>query len=676
MLKKTIRRQVLVPLTLTFVILVASFLYASYQIRIHDYDMRLTSRHQRVQNVMLSLISNRISTMTAIAEFIADQKRFQSAMENSDREQLVQHGKALYQRLYNQQQITHFYFHTPEGLNFLRVYQPENRSETSPRFTMIAAMERDEPAAGLELGGNGTFTLRLVFPWFVNQQLLGFIELGQEIDPILRELKEITTIDFIVTLNKAFLERDSWEVGMQMMGRSADWELLKESVVIDNTLAMDSKTIAALITDENLHQAQGVAAKVDGRTYRGRGFPLEDAGGNRVGEFVLLDDLTDNVTAFRHYIVQIAAFSLLLSVGLFIFSFRVLGRVDHQLIESRQRLEAELENQARTSEKLEREVVERKRAEEQLTRLNEHLEQRVTERTSELQHLNEELAAGRQALEVAYKELQAKQATILQQDKMACIGQLAAGVAHDINNPIGFVAGNLEVLQNFWNKMAVYNSALTELLERHNNGDDMAALSTLRSKYKIDYLLDEIPEVMNECFEGVERVNKIILNLKGFSRIDEAEAEAVNINQCLDSTIGIIRNEIRYKAEIKKNYGQLPPLYCNPQQLNQVFMNLLINAAQAIERWGKIVITTRADKDNLWISIRDSGVGIPPNDLQQIFEPFYTTKEVGVGTGLGLSIVAEIIKKHQGEISVSSQLQQGTEFSIRLPLQQKDNPHG
>lgn len=673
--KQYVRRQVLVPLTLTFVILVLSFLYASYQIRIHDYDMRLSSRHQRVQNVMHSLISNRISTMTSIAELIADQRRFQVAMENSNREQLVQHGKALHQRLYTQQQITHFYFHTSEGRNFLRVYQPENRSESSLRFTMMAAMERGEPAAGLELGGNGTFTLRLVFPWFVEQQLIGYIELGQEIDPILRELKEITTIDFVVALNKAFLERDSWEVGMQMMGRTADWELLQDSVVIDKTLEMDSKTTAGLIADEKLHRAQGVVAKVDGRTYRGRGFPLEDVAGNTVGEFVLLDDLTDNVEAFRRYIVQITAFSLLLSSGLFVFAFRVLGRVDRQLLESRQRLEAELENQARTSEKLEEEVVERRRAEGQLTRLNEHLEQRVAERTSELQQLNEELAAGRQALEVAYKELQAKQATILQQDKMACIGQLAAGVAHDINNPIGFVAGNLEVLQNYWDKMIAYTNALAGLLKQHSNSEDTAALADLRSKHKIDYLQAELPEVMSECFEGVDRVNRIVLNLKGFSRIDEPEAEAVDINECLDSTISIVKNEIRYKAEIRKNYVQLPLLYCYPQQLNQVFMNLLINAAQAIERWGEIVITTKADDDNLWVSIRDTGVGITPDDLEHIFEPFYTTKEVGVGTGLGLSIVDEIIKKHRGEISVSSQLQQGTEFTIRLPLQQTETGH-
>ena len=673
--KQHVRRQVLVPLTLTFVILVASFLYASYQIRIHDYDMRLTSRHQRVQNVMLSLISNRTAMMSSVAEFIADQRRFQVAMENDDREMLVQHGTALHQRLYHQQQITHFYFHTPDGRNFLRVYQPDNLSASPPRFTMQAAIERGEPVAGLELGGNGTFTLRLVYPWYIDKQLLGYIELGQEIDPILRELKEVTAIDFVVTLNKAFLERDSWEIGMQMLGRAADWDLLADSVVIDKTLPMDSTTIAELISDENLYRDHGVVARVDERTYRGRVFPLEDVAGHTVGDFVLFDDLTDNVVSFRRYIVQITAFSLLLSAGLFVFAFRVLGRVDRQLVESRQRLEAELENQARTAEKLEGEVVVRRRAEEQLTRLNEHLEQRVAERTSELQQLNEELAAGRQALEVAYKELQAKQATILQQDKMACIGQLAAGVAHDINNPIGFVAGNLEVLQNFWNKVTAYNNALTELLEQHNNSEDTAALAAVRSKYKIDYLLEELPEVMSECFEGIDRVNRIVLNLKGFSRIDEAEAEAVDINQCLDSTIGIVRNEIRYKAEIKKDYGKLPLLYCYPQQLNQVFMNLLINAAQAIERWGEIVITTRADDDNLWVSIRDTGVGIPPDDLQQIFEPFYTTKEAGVGTGLGLSIVAEIINKHQGEINVSSQLQQGTEFVIRLPLQQTEDPH-
>lgn len=668
MLKKNVRRQVLIPLTLTFIILVTAFLYTSYRIRLNDYDMRLSGRYERVQSVLESLIDNRTNSMGTIAEFIAEQRRFQNAMTGGDRQLLLEHGSALLERLVDKQQITHFYFHDAAGRNLLRVYQPDNVTESSHRFTMVSAMTKGTPVAGLELGGNGTFTLRLVYPWFVDGQLLGYIELGQEIDPLLKQLKQVVNIDFLVAINKGFLERQTWETGMQLLGRDPNWELLPDKVVIDKTLGLPSTKMVGLFTDDALYRAHGSAVMIDGRSYRGRSFPLTDVAGHRVGEFALLDDITGNVAAFRGFIAQILTFSLVLSGALFVFAYRVLGRVDDRLLDSQQRVQQELEKQERTTEQLEAEVTERRRAEKDLIRLNEHLEQRVMERTSELQTLNQEIEAGRKALEVAYKDLQAQQATILQQDKMACIGQLAAGVAHDINNPIGFVAGNLEVLDDFWRKVTAFINAQTELLRQDADSTDPDTLEKVRRQYKIDYIFTELPQVMSECFEGIDRVNRIVLNLKGFSRSDDNAPHLADIHECLDSTIGIVWNELRYKADLVKDYAELPRLSCYPQLLNQVFMNLLINAAQAIERWGEIRITTRANSTNLQVSISDTGCGIAPENLQHIFEPFFTTKESGIGTGLGLSIVYDIIKKHQGEISVESILNQGTTFTITLPL--------
>ncbi|MBE0577665.1 MAG: GHKL domain-containing protein [Desulfuromonadales bacterium] len=668
MQNKKIRRKVLVPLTLTFIILIAAFLYTSYRIRTQDYAARLTSRYERVQSILQSLVATHTSSMNSIVAFITDQQRFQNAMLNLDREQLLQHGSLLLDRLYLQQQITHFYFHDRNGHNFLRVYQPENISEAPHRFTMQRAMAEDHPVAGLELGGNGTFTLRLVYPWHVGQELIGYIELGQEIDPILRELKNATDIDFLVTIDKEFLVRNSWEEGMRMLGRSANWNILNDKVLIDQTVTIPEDSAAIILSDDAISQEQGSLIKIEGRTFRGRSFPLQDAAQRTVGDFVLLHDITEDVIAFRTFITQVVAFSLLLSTCLFAFAYRILGRVDKQLADSQDRLQQELENQAKTNEKLEIEVTERRRAEDELTRLNEHLERRVTERTRELHTLNLEIETGRMALEEAYKNLQAQQATILQQGKMACIGQLAAGVAHDINNPIGFVAGNLEVLEDFWKKVVGFVEIQSDALQKNVAGDNLVQVTEARKKLKINYIFEELPAVMAECFEGTDRVNRIVLNLKGFSRIDETEARLADIHECLESTIGIVRNELRYKADLKKHYGQLPQLFCHPQQLNQVFMNLLLNAAQAIERWGEISIKTWADENNIYVAIGDTGGGISPENLTRIFEPFFTTKDTGVGTGLGLSIVYDIIKKHRGEIRVASEVNQGTAFTIRLPL--------
>ena len=668
MLEKKIRGRILIPLTLTFILLTTAFLYTSYRIRIEEYASDLSRRHQQVQKILGSLIADRIKSMTSVIEFIADQKRFQAAMRTKDRAALFEHGSALLERLFSGQQITHFYFYDRHGSLVLRVYQPENMTESSTRFTKQQAMMKGTPVSGLELGRVGTFTLRIVYPWRIDNELIGYIELGQEIDSILRELKTITEIDFLVFLDKSYLERGSWEAGMKMLGRKAAWDLLPDKVLIDQTVAVPASAAARLIAADSVHDKYGSTVEVDGRTYRAGSFPLLDAAQRAVGDFVMLRDMTDQIRSFNLFVFQVVAFSILFSGGLFVFSFRVLGRVDRRLHETRERLRQELEQQALTNRKLEVEIAERRRAEESLVGLNEHLEQRVQERTSELNTLNREIEASRKALEVAYKDLQAKQATILQQDKMACIGQLAAGVAHDINNPIGFVAGNLEVLRSYGSKILKFVKIQADALRAGATAEHLARAEESRRTLKVDHISDDFEAVIAEALEGADRVKRIVLNLNGFSRINETEARLADIHECLESTIAIVGNELRHKVVLKKDYGEIPALYCYPQQLNQVFMNLLINASHAIERLGEISIRTWADEKSVSISIGDTGCGIPPENLPRIFEPFFTTKESGIGTGLGLSIVHDIITKHGGEIAVESELNKGTVFTIRLPL--------
>ncbi len=672
MLEKNVRRQVLIPLTLTFVILITSFLYTSYRIRMDEYASGLTHRYHHVQNILESLIAGRTKSMMTAAEFIAGQKRFQWAMIAGDREALLQHASAIRERLVAGQQITHFNFYDTAGRNILRIYQPDDTSESSERFTKRQAMEKGTPVSGLELGRVGAFTLRLTYPWWVEGELIGYIEFGQEIDHILQELKEITEIDFLISLDKSHLERDAWEEGMRILGRRVDWDFLPDKVVIDQTISMPASVAAGLIASRTIDQESGSVFEFDKRSYRARSFPLYDAARRSVGEFILLKDITKEVSSFRSFLTRVVPFSLVLSATLFAFAFRVLGRVDRRLVQVQESLSREFEKQADTNQKLETEIAERRRAEEKLIVLNESLEQRVLERTSELKALNAEIEASRAALEEAYRDLQIQQATILQQDKMACIGQLAAGVAHDINNPIGFVAGNLEVIQKYWDRTGEFLKIQSDALNVCAPPELLEHVEQSRGRLKIDHVAGEFPAVMAECLDGAERVTKIVLNLKGFSRIDEEGARIADIHECLESTIGIVSNELRYKASLVRRYGEISPLYCCPQQLNQVFMNLLINAAQAIDRWGEITIRTWAERQKVFISIGDTGCGIPEEHLSNIFEPFYTTKKAGGGTGLGLSIVYDIIKQHGGAISVESTPGKGTLFTIELPLQAQE----
>jgi len=654
MLKRNIRSQVLIPLTLTFIIITSSFVYTSYRIRMDDYERGLVNRYQRLQHVLRTFIDDRTQFMTTASEYISEQTNFQDAMRKNDRQALLNLGSPILKLLFRQQQITHFYFYDKAGALVLRVYNPHDTSRSPLRYTLQQAMTQRRPVSGLELGHGGTFTLRVVYPWKVHGELIGYIELGLEYDQILQDLKAVSLIDFAVLLDKKNLVRQAWEEGITNTGRTPDWDYLPNRVLIDQTVSLSAAAFRTLVATGTDAAKYGKKLDVHGRTYRVKSFPMQDVAGKNVGEFVVFSDQTAEIASFQRFIAQVVSFSSLLCIGLFTYSFRVLTRVDRRLQENREQLVNEFEKQADTNRQLEREVLERSRAEENLMSLNDHLEQRVLDRTSDL--------------EEACRNLQTQQTTILQQDRMACIGQLAASVAHDINNPIGFVAGNLEVLKNYGMKLAVFVRYQHDSLSACGTPVLLSQVEERRQALKVDSMLEEFDVVIDESLEGIERINRIVLNLKGYSRQDKREARLANIHDCLESTLNIVMNELRYKADIVKVYGDLPMLLCLPQQLDQVFMNLLINASQAIEQWGRITITTWADPENIYIAIADTGCGIAKEDLPKLFEPFYTSKAVGVGTGLGLPIVRDIVDKHHGEITVESVPAEGTVFTVRLPL--------
>ncbi len=245
---------------------------------------------------------------------------------------------------------------------------------------------------------------------------------------------------------------------------------------------------------------------------------------------------------------------------------------------------------------------------------------------------------------------------LTQSDKLAAIGQLAAGVAHEINNPMGYINSNLNTMSKY----------LTKVNEYVEGKDD----KTQEDLDDLKEMLEDFADAINESLEGTNRVKQIVGDLKSFSRVDKAEKEYANINEGISSTLNVVRNEIKYKAEVKREFGDIPELFCMANQLNQVFMNLLVNAAHSIKKeMGLITIKTWADDKNIYITIADDGAGIPEENRKKLFDPFFTTKEVGKGTGLGLSLSYEIVKRHKGQIDVKSEIGVGTEFTITFPLE-------
>ncbi len=264
--------------------------------------------------------------------------------------------------------------------------------------------------------------------------------------------------------------------------------------------------------------------------------------------------------------------------------------------------------------------------------------------------------------------LQQMQGQIVHQEKMASIGQLAAGVAHEINNPMGFITSNLTSLGKYADRLDEYIAALLQSLGSCPNHPGIDEIDRLRQKLKVDYIISDVRELVNESLDGAGRVSRIVQDLKSFSRVDLAECCRTNLNEALETTINIAWNEMKYVAALERDFGDIPDIVCYPQQLNQVFLNLLVNASQAINIQGTITVRTWSDHDSVLVSVSDTGKGMPEEVKRRVFEPFYTTKEAGKGTGLGLSISADIVRKHGGEITVESEVGAGTTFTVRLPV--------
>jgi signal transduction histidine kinase len=276
-------------------------------------------------------------------------------------------------------------------------------------------------------------------------------------------------------------------------------------------------------------------------------------------------------------------------------------------------------------------------------------------------------------LELALARLNTVQEQLVQAEKMASLGQLAAGIAHEINNPIGYVHSNLGTLQEYLNNLfgliECYDAAIAQ--NGPMTAERRAEVAERKRAIDFSFLVQDLPPLLAESREGIDRVRRIVQDLRDFSRVDRMETWSLyDLHRGLDSTLGIVWNEIKYKAEVRKEYGNLPLVECLPSQINQVFVNMLVNAAQAIEQHGEIVVRTGTEAGKVWIEIGDNGSGIALDNLKRIFDPFFTTKPVGKGTGLGLSISYGIVHKHGGDIAVDSTPGHGTTFRITLPQRQ------
>lgn len=273
-------------------------------------------------------------------------------------------------------------------------------------------------------------------------------------------------------------------------------------------------------------------------------------------------------------------------------------------------------------------------------------------------------------------ELKEAQAFLFQSEKMASLGLLAAGIVHEINNPLSYVYANLEGLKDrLHSVLSIFELAEQFSRQLPHDQPDVLFFQKLKDELDYDGFKADLADLIEESIEGALRARKIIQNLREFSHMNENESGLHDLESGIDATLNIVNNELKYKAEIIKEYGGLAPINCVGSQINQVVMNLLVNAAQAIEKSGKIIIRTGGQgNDRVWIEVEDTGCGISEEVRKKVFEPFFTTKPVGKGTGLGLSLSYKIIKEHGGAIDLTSELGKGTKFRVYLPVNKEAGP--
>lgn len=725
--KERYRKKILAPLSGVLILLIAlAFAIGNHFIQGH-LDSILDKKLATVDALFPALIAQRSDLMAATLEQIARAPALQKAFATSDREQVRRQAETIFEPLRSRYGITHFYLHTPEKTNYLRAHQPQRFGDPIDRHTLREAAATGQTASGIELGPLGTFTLRVVVPWHKGDRLIGFLELGEEIDHLIQTLHDVSGVELLLTIRKAYLTRSDWEQGMRMLDRPADWDLFPEQVLINTTRPGLPNKLGTILSQPAWPGNGAFDLDFLGRRYHGHHLPLSDAGGRTVGEFLILLDISDQLAGFRRSAALMGTFCILLGGTFFFAAFTLLGRADRQIASSHNLLLLQIEDTQKAREGLEREIGQRRRAEESLQQAHDGLEQSVIDRTAELDQqkgfLEGVLSSVRDILFVtdrdnrlvtmnrSAEELFGTKAaetrgeaidtiltdtSLLEEVSAATAARTARTFDLQMSGPKEKTSRVVQIRtspigeEDHYAGMVFLGQDVTRerQLDRLKSEFISTAAHELRTpmtailgfsellREEGNFSAEEQRDFLKVIHDKADDLASLLDDLLDLSRIEagkplELHLDAVPVRELIEPTVLNYRMTAKtHTVEMELEEPELT-LPADRGKIGQVMENLLSNAVKYSPAGGVVQVTGERLEDSYRVSVSDRGIGMSPEEASKIFEKFYradSTDSAIRGTGLGMTIVKGIVEAHGGEVRVESEEGVGTTACFTLPL--------
>jgi signal transduction histidine kinase len=611
---RKIKVPVLIPLGLAILVLLASSILGAYLLQRHNYIDSVRTKVEGAQLLFDRQLNEDASAMSGLLDFIKEDGDLQNAWLEKDRDKLLKLSTPVFEGIHSKYRVTHFYFLGLDRTCFLRVHNPAKYGDYIGRFTLDSAVNQKQPVWGIELGTFGTFTLRVVHPWRINGQLVGYIELGEEIEHILPVLKDVFKVELCVVIDKQYVTRSGWEEGMRTMGRSnTDWNLLPRDVVVDSTFAK--------LSDKSLQNIKNIYAKknkslfdtaIEDRDYKGEFVPLIDAGKHHVGDLVVMRDITEARAVLKTFSIALSAVCVIVGIILYMLFYVYIRAIESRLTEVYTNLHSQIEK--------------RRQTEKELQNAYDQMELKVQDRTSQLQKLNEEQEMTVSKLTSANQELE----------------QFAFITSHHLREPV--------------RKISLFGKMLADSLAAKLN--------------------DEERENFSFMIDGADKIMLMVKGLKLYFETSAEKIKSEDID--LNSVLAQIKKDDLANELARINGTilipeKLPVVKGSPVQLRRVLQHLIENSLKYHRKDvpPQVVIRAYEQADKMVrIEMEDNGIGIKENYLKDIFTPFYRlhTGSDYESIGIGLTICKMVVQRYGGQIGVRSAYDQGTTLWFTLPL--------